>query len=56
MDFCVWFEANLDGRWYTFDARLVTPRIGRWSSDVERDAVDVAVLTSFGGRRSPTSR
>ena len=29
MDFCAWFEANLGGRWYTFDARINAPRIGR---------------------------
>lgn len=51
MDFCAWFEANLDGRWYTFDARLVTPRIGRVVVGRGRDAVDVAVLTSFGSPR-----
>ena len=29
MDFAGWFEAYLGGRWYTFDARNNTPRIGR---------------------------
>jgi transglutaminase-like putative cysteine protease len=29
MDFAGWFEAYLDGHWYTFDARNNTPRIGR---------------------------
>ncbi|MEO8103125.1 MAG: transglutaminase family protein, partial [Betaproteobacteria bacterium] len=29
MDFAAWFEAYLDGRWYTFDARNNIPRIGR---------------------------
>ena len=29
MDFAAWFEAYLDGRWHTFDARNNTPRIGR---------------------------
>ncbi|MGH8622583.1 MAG: transglutaminase-like domain-containing protein [Burkholderiales bacterium] len=29
MDFAAWFEAYLDGHWYTFDARNNTPRIGR---------------------------
>jgi transglutaminase-like putative cysteine protease len=48
MDFCAWFEVNLDGRWHTFDARLVTPRVGRVVVGRGRDAVDVAVLTSFG--------
>jgi transglutaminase-like putative cysteine protease len=29
MDFSAWFEAYLDGRWFTFDARHNCPRIGR---------------------------
>jgi len=29
MDFCAWFEAYLDGRWHTFDARVNARRIGR---------------------------
>ena len=29
MDYNAWFEAYLDGRWFTFDARHNTPRIGR---------------------------
>ena len=29
MDLHAWFEAYLDGRWYTFDARNNQPRIGR---------------------------
>ena len=28
MDFAAWFEAYLDGRWHTFDARNSTPRVG----------------------------
>ena len=48
MDFSAWFEANLGGRWYTFDARINAPRIGRVVVGRGRDAVDVALLTSFG--------
>ncbi len=48
MDFAAWFEAHLDGRWHTFDARNNTPRIGRVVVGRGRDAVDVALLTSFG--------
>jgi transglutaminase-like putative cysteine protease len=48
MDFCAWFEANLGGRWYTFDARINAPRVGRVVVGRGRDAVDVALLTSFG--------
>ena len=48
MDFCAWFEANLGGCWYTFDARINAPRIGRVIVGRGRDAADVALLTSFG--------
>jgi transglutaminase-like putative cysteine protease len=47
-DFAAWFEAYLDGRWRTFDARNNTPRIGRVVVGRGRDAVDVALITSFG--------
>lgn len=48
MDFSAWFEVYLGGRWYTFDARFNTPRIGRVLIARGRDAVDVALTTSFG--------
>jgi transglutaminase-like putative cysteine protease len=48
MDFSAWFEAYLDHRWWTFDARHNAPRIGRVLIAVGRDAADVAVTTSFG--------
>jgi transglutaminase-like putative cysteine protease len=48
MDFSAWFEAFLGGRWHTFDARHNTPRIGRVLMARGRDAVDVALTTSFG--------
>ena len=51
MDFSAWFEAYLDGRWYTFDARHNTPRIGRILMARGRDAADVALTTSFGHTR-----
>jgi transglutaminase-like putative cysteine protease len=51
MDFSGWFEAYLDGRWYTFDARHNVPRIGRILMAHGRDAVDVALTTSFGTTR-----
>lgn len=50
-DFCAWFEAYLGGRWYTFDARYNTPRIGRILMVRGRDATDVAMMTSFGANR-----
>jgi transglutaminase-like putative cysteine protease len=48
MDFSGWFEAYLDGAWYTFDARHNTPRIGRILIARGRDAADVAISTAFG--------
>jgi transglutaminase-like putative cysteine protease len=48
MDFSGWFEAYLSGRWYTFDARHMVPRIGRILMATGRDAADVALSTSFG--------
>jgi transglutaminase-like putative cysteine protease len=48
MDFAAWFEAYLDGQWHTFDARNNRPRIGRVVVGRGRDAVDVALITSFG--------
>lgn len=48
MDFAGWFEAFLGGRWYTFDARNNTPRIGRVLIARGRDAADVAIATTFG--------
>lgn len=47
-DFAAWFEAYLDGRWYTFDPRNNTPRIGRVLLARGRDAADVAMVTTFG--------
>ena len=48
MDFSAWFEAYLDGAWYTFDARHNTPRVGRILVARGRDAADVAISTTFG--------
>ena len=48
MDFAAWFEAFLDGHWYTFDARNNTPRIGRVLIARGRDASDVALSNTFG--------
>jgi transglutaminase-like putative cysteine protease len=48
MDFSAWFEVFLGGRWHTFDARHNTQRIGRVVMARGRDAVDVALTTSFG--------
>jgi transglutaminase-like putative cysteine protease len=48
MDFAAWFEAFIGGRWYTFDPRNNVPRIGRVLIAQGRDAVDVAIATTFG--------
>jgi transglutaminase-like putative cysteine protease len=48
MDFAGWFEAYLGDRWYTFDARNNTPRIGRVLIARGRDACDVALSNTFG--------
>jgi len=48
MDFAAWFEVWLGDRWYTFDARNNTPRIGRVLMARGRDACDVALASTFG--------
>jgi transglutaminase-like putative cysteine protease len=48
MDFSAWFEVFLAGRWFGFDARNNTPRIGRILIARGRDAADVALTTTFG--------
>jgi transglutaminase-like putative cysteine protease len=48
MDFSAWFEAYLEDRWWTFDARHNFPRFGRVLMATGRDASDVAITTSFG--------
>ena len=48
MDFAGWFEAYLDGYWYTFDPRNNIPRIGRVLIARGRDAADVAISSTFG--------
>lgn len=51
MDFSAWFEAYLEDRWWTFDARHNVPRQGRVVMAVGRDAADVAITTSFGAAK-----
>ena len=48
MDFSAWFEVYLGDRWYTFDARHNTPRIGRVVMARGRDAGDVPITMAFG--------
>ena len=51
MDFSAWFEAYLEDRWWTFDARHNMPRIGRVLLATGLDATDVAITTSFGSSK-----
>lgn len=51
MDFHAWFEAYIGGAWRTFDARHNRPRTGRVVIAHGRDAVDTAILTSYGDTR-----
>jgi len=48
MDFAAWFEAYVDGHWRTFDPRNNIPRIGRIVIGRGRDALDVAMVTTYG--------
>lgn len=47
-DFAAWFEAYIGGRWQMFDPRNNTPRVGRVLMARGRDAIDVAITTTFG--------
>jgi transglutaminase-like putative cysteine protease len=51
MDFSAWFEVYLENRWWTFDARHNTPRIGRILMATGRDATDCAITTTFGSAK-----
>jgi len=51
MDFSAFFEVYLGGKWWPLDARHNVPRIGRVLMARGRDAVDVALTTSFGPHR-----
>jgi len=55
-DYNAWFEAYLDGRWHTFDARHNARRTGRIVVARGRDAADVALVTSFGPHALTTFR
>jgi transglutaminase-like putative cysteine protease len=48
MDFAAWMEVYLSDRWWTFDPRNNTRRVGRVLIGRGRDALDVAMLTTFG--------
>jgi transglutaminase-like putative cysteine protease len=48
MDFCAWTEIFLGGSWFTFDPRNNQRRVGRVLIGRGRDALDVAMVTTFG--------
>ncbi len=48
MDFCAWAEVYLGDRWWTFDPRNNQRRVGRVVIGRGRDALDVAMLTTWG--------
>lgn len=48
MDFCAWIEVCLDDAWWTFDARVNEPRIGRIVVGRGRDAADVPMVSTLG--------
>ncbi|MFZ4684617.1 MAG: transglutaminase-like domain-containing protein [Hyphomonadaceae bacterium] len=47
-DFSAWIEVHVGGRWWTFDPRNNTPRIGRIVVARGRDAADIPLINSFG--------
>lgn len=48
MDFAAWMEVYLGDRWWTFDPRNNARRVGRVLIGRGRDALDVAMVTTFG--------
>jgi transglutaminase-like putative cysteine protease len=48
MDFAAWMEVWLEDRWWTFDPRNNERRVGRVLIGRGRDALDVAMVTTFG--------
>lgn len=48
MDFAAWIEVWLGDRWWTFDPRNNARRVGRVLIGRGRDALDVAMVTTFG--------
>ena len=47
-DFAAWMEVYLEGKWWVFDPRNNTPRIGRILIAQGRDAADVPLTQTFG--------
>ena len=53
MDFHAWFEAYVNGKWYTFDPTQSQPRGGRVTVAYGHDAADVAIFNQFGPALHP---
>ena len=51
MDFCAWIEVYLEHAWWTFDPRNNARRIGNIVIGRGRDALDVAMVTTYGAAR-----
>ncbi|GAC1326944.1 MAG: transglutaminase family protein [Candidatus Dormibacteria bacterium] len=51
MDFAAWMEVFVGGDWFTFDPRNNSRRAGRVLVGRGRDALDVAMVTSWGAPR-----
>ena len=49
MDFASWLEVWLEGRWWTVDPRNGGPQRGRVAIARGRDALDAAMVTTWGG-------
>ena len=49
MDFAAWIEVFLEARWWTFDPRNNQRRVGRALIARGRDALDVAMISTYGG-------
>jgi transglutaminase-like putative cysteine protease len=49
MDFAGWMEVFLGGAWWTFDPRNNQRRVGRVLISRGRDALDVAMISAYGG-------
>ncbi|HEY0462641.1 MAG TPA: transglutaminase family protein [Polyangiaceae bacterium] len=56
MDLHAWFEAFIDGRWYTFDATQKEAKGGRVTVAYGRDAADVALITQLGPLKMDSTR
>ena len=51
MDYAASVQVYLSGRWWNFDPRNNSRRIGRLPVGYGRDATDVALISSFGAHR-----